>query len=61
MEQTFTWIANIINSCKNEFHFHCVDLLISLFTVKYGDCEMLLRLKELRKSKWLSIQPVLIY
>ncbi len=60
MEQTFTWISNIINSCKNEFHFSCVDLLISLFNVKYGECEMLLRLKELRQNKWLSIQPVLI-
>ena len=60
MEQTFTWISNIINSCKNEFHFRCVDLLISLFNVKYDDNERLAKLKELRQNKWMSIQTILI-
>lgn len=60
MEKTFTWTYNIINSCNNDFHFDCADVLISLFKVKYGESEMYQQLTELRTNKWISIHGILV-
>jgi hypothetical protein len=60
MEQTFTWTANIIKSCNNDFHFDCADVLISLFKTKFGDNDLVLQLKELREDKWVSIHGILV-
>ena len=60
MEETFTWIYNIIESCNNDFHFDCADVLVSLFNVKYGDADRVTGLKLLRQDKWNSVHSILI-
>lgn len=60
MEKSFAWLTNIIESCNNDFHFSCADVLISLFKLKYGDDDLITRLDELRNQKWNSIHGILI-
>jgi hypothetical protein len=60
MQQTYTWTYNIIKSCNNDYHFDCADTLIDLFASKYGDSELVMRLKELRQYKWASVHCILI-
>lgn len=51
MELKYNWIFHVIESCKNEFHFACADILISLFSAKYGNSETVVRLKTLKDEK----------
>jgi hypothetical protein len=60
MEETFTWVYNIIESCNNDFHFDCADVLISLYSSKYGETDRVLGLKLLRQNKWNSVHTILI-
>jgi len=60
MEATYTWVYNIIESCNNDFHFDCADVLISLFSIKYGDIEKVSGLKLVRQNKWNSVHSILI-
>jgi len=60
MEQTYTWVYNIIESCNNDFHFDCADALISLYDIKYGDTDRVLGLKSLRQNKWNAVHSILI-
>jgi hypothetical protein len=60
MEKTFNWMYNIIGSCNNDFHFNCADVLISLFTMKYGENEMTSKLKELRQTRWVQVHTILV-
>ena len=60
MEETYTWVYNIIESCNNDFHFDCADVLISLYNIKYGDTDRVLGLKLLRQNKWNSVHSILI-
>jgi hypothetical protein len=60
MEQTYTWVYNIIESCNNDFHFDCADALISLYDIKYGDTDRVLGLKSLRQNKWNAVHTILI-
>jgi hypothetical protein len=60
MEDTYTWVYNIIESCNNDFHFNCADVLISLFSVKYGDTDEASGLKVLRQNKWNSVHTILM-
>ena len=60
MEETFTWIYNIIESCNNDFHFDCADMLISLYKSKYEDTDRVSELILLRQNKWNSIHTILI-
>jgi hypothetical protein len=59
MEDTYTWVYNIIESCNNDFHFDCADLLITLFHTKYGDDEKVSGLKLLRQNKWNTVHTIL--
>ena len=59
MEDTYTWIYNIIESCHNSFHFDCADVLISLFSVKYGNTDKVSELRSLRKKKWNDVHTIL--
>lgn len=59
LQKTYLWTYNIISSCNNDFHFDAADALITLFAQKYGDGEMLLKLKELRQFKWASVHGIL--
>ena len=60
MEQTFTWVYNIIESCNNDFHFECADALISLYGIKYMDTDRVLGLRLLRQNKWNTVHSILI-
>ena len=60
MEKSFTWITNIIESCTNDFHFSCADVLISLFKLKYANDELATELLNLRSKKWNTIHGILI-
>ena len=60
MEDTYTWVYNIIESCNNDFHFDCADALISLYNNKYGDSDRVLGLRLLRQNKWNSVHTILI-
>ena len=58
MEDTYTWVYNIIESCNNDFHFDCADVLISLFSIKYGDTDRVLGLRLLRQNKWNTVHTI---
>jgi len=60
MQDTYTWVYNIIESCNNDFHFNCADVLISLFSVKYGESDEALGLRLLRQHKWNSVHSILM-
>jgi hypothetical protein len=60
MEETYTWVYNIFESCNNDFHFVCADVLISLFNVKYGDTVKVSELSLFRQNKWNSVHSILI-
>ena len=60
MEETYTWVYNIIESCNNDFHFDCADVLISLFNAKYGDTDRVSELKILRQNKWNLVHLILV-
>jgi hypothetical protein len=59
MEETYTWVFNIIGSCNNDFHFDCADVLISLFKIKYGNTERVSELKSIWQSKWNAVHAIL--
>ena len=52
MEDTYTWVFNIIESCNNDFHFDCADILISLFKIKYGNTDRVSELGSLWQTRW---------
>jgi len=58
MEDTYTWLHNVIDSCHNKFHFDCADVLISLFSDKFRDDEMVSGLRLLRQKKWNAVQEI---
>ena len=60
MEDTYTWVYNIIESCNNDFHFECADALISLYDIKYMDTDRVLGLRLLRQNKWNTVHSILI-
>ena len=60
MEDAYTWVYHIIESCNNDFHFECADVLISLFSVKYGDAEKVSGLESLRQNKWNAVHTILV-
>ncbi len=60
MEDTYTWVYNIVESCNNDFHFDCADVLISLFSVKYGETDKVSGLRLLRQNKWNSVHTILM-
>lgn len=55
----FDWIANIIESCNNDFHFEAVEKLISLYESRTNDADMVLKLRELKQLKWFAITNIL--
>jgi hypothetical protein len=58
MEDTYTWLYNIIESCNNVFHFDGADVLISLFSDRYRDIDKVSGLRLLRQKKWNSVQEI---
>jgi len=59
MEDTYTWAFNIIESCNNDFHFDCADILISLFKIKYGNTDRVSELRSLWQTRWNAVHAIL--
>jgi hypothetical protein len=59
-DDIFQWIANIIQTCTNDFHFDSVDRLIDLYHQREKDEDKQVELKLLRKAKWDEIHNVLL-
>mgnify|MGYP003343387075 CR=1 FL=1 len=59
MEQIYEWIARVIETCNNDFHFEAVDKLIELFYEKYQNEKLKTQLEHLRIIKWKEIHIVL--
>jgi hypothetical protein len=55
----YDWIAKIIETCNNAFHFESVDKLIDLFESRFSDFELGNDLKLQRIRKWNEIHNVL--
>jgi hypothetical protein len=60
MEDTYTWVYNIIESCNNDFHFDGADVLISLFSDRYRDADKVSGLRLLRQNKWNAVHTILM-
>ena len=60
MEDTYTWVYQIIESCNNDFHFDCVVVLISVYNIQYADTDRVLALRLLLENKWNSVHSILI-
>lgn len=59
MEKTYYWIVNIIESCRDDFQFSCVDKLIDLYFDKYKDENTKIELMFLRATKWNAIHDII--
>jgi hypothetical protein len=55
----YDWIAKIIETCNNGFHFESVDKLIDLFDSRFSDLELSNDLKFKRIRKWNEIHNIL--
>jgi hypothetical protein len=60
MSEVYDWIVKIINTCNDDFHFDCVDKLIDLFYVRFGDADKRDDLIMIRNQKWNETHAILI-
>ena len=58
-ETIFDWVAKIITSCTDDFHFEAVDRLIELYFEREKDESKQTELKLLKKIKWDEIHDIL--
>jgi len=55
----FDWVARIIDTCNNDFHFEAIDNLIDIYFKNFGDETLKLDLELLRVKKWNEIHVIL--
>jgi hypothetical protein len=60
MIEVYDWIVKIINTCTDDFHFDCVDKLIDLFYVRFGDEDKRDDLIMIRSQKWNETHAILM-
>ena len=60
MIEVYDWIVKIISTCSDDFHFDCVDKLIDLFYVRFGDADKRDDLIMIRSQKWNIAHGILI-
>jgi hypothetical protein len=60
MIEVYDWIVKIINTCTDDFHFDCVDKLIDLFYVRFGDENKRDDLIMIRSQKWNETHAILM-
>jgi len=60
MIEVYDWIVKIINTCTDDFHFICVDKLIDLFYVRFGDEDKRDDLIMIRSQKWNETHAILM-
>jgi hypothetical protein len=56
----FEWVAKIIETSTNDFHFTAVDRLIELFYEIEKDEALTHELRVLRNNKWNEIHHILV-
>ena len=54
-----TWIAKIIDTCNNDFHFEAIDNLIEIHFKNFKNAKLKLELELLRAKKWNEIHVIL--
>ena len=59
-QEIFEWIAKIIATSNNDFHFDAIDKLIDLHFLNFQNEEMKQRLTELKHEKWNEIHLILV-
>lgn len=57
-QEIFDWIAKIIATCNNDFHFDAIDVIERHFET-FGDENMKTDLKLIKKAKWNEIHLIL--
>ena len=60
MSEVYDWIVKIISTCSDDFHFDCVDKLIELFYVRFGDADKRDDLIMISSQKWNQTHAILI-
>jgi hypothetical protein len=60
MSEVYDWIVKIISTCTDDFHFDCVDKLIELFYIRFGDADKRADLFMIRRQRWNIIHGVLM-
>lgn len=55
----YDWVAKIISTCTNDFHFEAVDKLIELYYEREKDDKKHTELRMLKKIKWDEIHNIL--
>jgi hypothetical protein len=60
MIEVYDWIVKIISTCTDDFHFDCVDKLIELFYVRFGDADKRDDLIMIRSQKWNETHAILM-
>jgi len=60
MSEVYDWIVKIISTCSDDFHFDCVDKLIELFYIRFGDADKRDDLIMIRSQKWNETHGILI-
>jgi len=58
-EKAKDWIARVIETSTNSFHFQAIDNLIDLHFQIYGDEDMKLDLQLIKTRKWNEIHVTL--
>jgi hypothetical protein len=57
--ELFEWVAKIIDTCTNDFHFSAIDKLIELFYEVEKNESQKDELTFLREQKWNKIHGIL--
>jgi hypothetical protein len=57
--ELFEWVAKIIDTCTNDFHFSAIDKLIELFYEVEKNKSQKDELTFLRQQKWNKIHGIL--
>lgn len=58
-KEMFYWIAKIIDTCNNDFHFEAIDNLIEIHYKNFKNEEHKTDLELLRTKKWNEIHVIL--
>jgi len=58
-QNLYEWIVKIIDSCRDDFHFEGVDIIIKLFNDKFKDDDIHFELKMKRTDKWNEIHTII--
>lgn len=58
-KEMFDWVAKIIDTCNNDFHFEAIDNLIEIHYKNFKNEELKTELEFMRARKWNEIHVIL--